>query len=38
MSWARARLANRVAPVLQDESISETIEKGMDAKIKGLLQ
>jgi hypothetical protein len=31
---ARARLANRVAPVLQDESISETIESG--AK-KGLM-
>lgn len=34
MSWARAKLANRVAPTLQDESISETIEAGME---KGLL-
>jgi hypothetical protein len=34
MSYARARLANRVAPVLQDESLSETIEAGMK---KGLM-
>ena len=34
MSWARAQVANRVAPTLQDESISETIEKGME---RGLL-
>jgi hypothetical protein len=34
MSYARARLANRVAPVLQDESLSETIEGGVK---KGLM-
>ena len=34
MSYSRARLANRVAPVLQDESLSENIEAGMK---KGLM-
>lgn len=34
MSYARARLANRVAPTLQDESLSETIESGVN---KGLM-
>jgi hypothetical protein len=34
MSYARARLANRAAPVLQDKGISKTIEAGMK---KGLM-